>query len=98
MKKLVTRAREVTKTVAEGIRRAVDPPLREDATPLDVRHSILEAIERRVQPAGAGRRVLPERLVRVKVLAPDAASERALHAVLGGIQSAAATRLVELRC
>jgi hypothetical protein len=98
MKRIVERAREVTRTVADNIRRAVDPPLGEDATPLDIRHAILEAIERRVQPAGAGRRVLPDRSVRVKVLAPDAPSERALRAVLADVQAAAMARLREVRC
>jgi hypothetical protein len=98
MKKIVERARQVTRTVAVGLRRAVDPPLGDDATPLDVRQAILETIERRVQPAGAGRRILPDRFIRIKILAPDPPSERAMQAVLGDIQAAAMTRLREVRC
>lgn len=98
MKRIVQRARHLSKTVAVNIRRAVDPPLDEDATPLDIRHAILEAIESRVQPAGRGRRILPDAYVRVKVLADDAAAERALRAVLEGLQEAAVTRLREVRC
>ena len=59
MKHIVERARRLSRTVAVGIRRAVDPPLDDRATPLDIRHVIVESVERRVQPAGHGRRVLP---------------------------------------
>jgi hypothetical protein len=98
MKKIVNRAREITRTVASGIRRAVDPPLDDDATPLDIRQAIVEGIERRVQAAGRGRRILPDDVVRAKVLAPDAATLRALQQVLADVQEAAQERLREIRC
>ena len=98
MKKIVERAREISRTVAVNIRRAVDPPLDERATPLDIRHAVVEAVERRVQPSGQGRRILPDACVRVKVHAPDAASERALRTALDDVQRAAQVRLRELRC
>ena len=98
MKKLVERARELSRTVVGSIRRAVDPPLDAAATPLDISHAVLEAVERRVQPAGHGRRVLPDGCVRVKVLAADAPEERALRSVLGGLRAAALARLREVQC
>lgn len=98
MKNIVARARRLSKTVAVGIRRAVEPALDDRATPLDVRHAIVEAIEHRVQPAGGGRRILPDSHVKVRVLAADAASERALRTVLEGVQGTVAARLRELRC
>jgi len=98
MKHIVERARRLSRTVAVGIRRAVDPPLDDRATPLDIRHVIVESVERRVQPAGHGRRVLPEAYVKVKVLAPDGAAERALRSVLENLPSAVATRLREVKC
>ena len=98
MKKFVERARELSKTVAVNLRRAMDPPLDERATPLDIRHAVLEAIERRVQPAGHGRRILPDSCVRAKVFAPDAADERALRAALDDLRPAALARLRELQC
>lgn len=98
MKEMIERARKLSRTVAVGIRRAVDPPLDSAATPLDLGLAVLDAIERRVQPAGGGRRVLPDSYVRVRVLAADAADERALRTVLDGISEAALARLRELKC
>jgi hypothetical protein len=98
MKDMIERARRLSRTVAVGIRRAVDPPLDAEATPLDLGLAVLEAIERRVQPAGGGRRVLPDSYVRVKALAADAAEERALRTVLDGLREAALARLRELKC
>lgn len=98
MKRIVERARQFSKSVAVGIRRAVDPPLDEQATPLDIRHAIVESIERRVQPAGRGRRILPDSHVKVKVLAGDAPSQRALRTVLDDVQGVVGARLRELKC
>lgn len=98
MKELIDRARQLSRTLAVGIRRTVDPPLDAEATPLDLGLAVLEAIERRVQPAGKGRRVLPDHAVRVRVLAADAAEERALRTVLDSVREAAIARLRELRC
>jgi hypothetical protein len=98
VKRIVERAREFTKTVAVGIRRAVDPPLDEHATPLDIRHAIVESIERRVQPAGRGRRILPDGHVKVRALAADGGAQRALRAVLDDVQGVVEARLRELKC
>lgn len=98
MRKMVNRARELSRTVVVGLRRAVDPPLDEHATPLDISHAILEAIESRVPPSRQGRRVLPDGAVRVKVLVRDAADERALRAALLGVGDAAKARMREVRC
>ena len=98
MKKFVERARELSRTVKVNLRRAVDPPLDDRATPLDIRHAVIEAAERRVQPAGRGRRVLPDAVIRVKIHAPDAAAERALRAALDDVQAAIVARLREVAC
>jgi hypothetical protein len=98
VKRIVERARQFTKNVAVGIRRAVDPPLDEHATPLDIRHAIVESIERRVQPAGRGRRILPDGHVRIRVLAADTAAQRALRALLDDVHGVVEARLRELKC
>lgn len=98
MKRIVERARQLSKSVAVGLRRAVNPPLDEQATPLDIRHAIVEAVEWRVQPAGRGRRILPDGLVRIRILAPDTAAQRALRAVLDDVQGVVTSRLRELKC
>ena len=98
MKDFVERARRISRTLAGRIRRAVDPPLAADATPLELRHFIVEAVEARVQAAGAGRRALPDSYIVVKVVASDSTGQRALRTTLDGLQPAIAARLGELRC
>jgi hypothetical protein len=98
MKEFLYNSREFVRSVATRVGKAINPPLSADATPLDIQHAIIEAIEARTQPIGAGRRGLPDRLVRVRVLAQDAAHERALHLVLAGIRDKALARLRELSC
>ena len=98
MKQFVDRAKQLSRTMAGRIRRAVDPPLASDATPLEIRHFIVESIESRVQPAGGGRRRLPDSLAEVRIVAPDAAAQRALRAALDDVQDAVVVRLKELNC
>jgi hypothetical protein len=98
MKEFVDRAKQLSKTMAGRLRRAVDPPLASDATPLEIRHFIVESIEARVQPTGGGRRKLPDAVVDVRIVAADAAAQRALRAVLDEVQDAALARLKELSC
>ena len=97
MKEIVDRAKQLSRTVAGRLRRAVDPPLASDATPLEIRHFIIESIESRVQPAGGGRRKLPDALVDVKIVA-DPSAQRALRTALDDVQSGALARLKELSC
>jgi hypothetical protein len=97
MKEIVDRARQLSRTVAGRLRRAVDPPLASDATPLEIRHFIIESIESRVQPAGGGRRKFPDALVDVKIVA-DPAAQRALRTALDDVQSGVLARLKELSC
>jgi hypothetical protein len=98
MKEFVDRAKQLSKTMAGRLRRAVDPPLASDATPLEIRHFIVESIEARVQPTGGGRRKLPDALIDVKIVAGDPAVQRAMRAVLDEVQDAVVARLKELSC
>ena len=98
MKKLVEQARSLGGTVVDAVRRAVDPPLDEDARPLDVKRAIVEAVEQQLEPAGAGRRVLPGDRVLVTLLAEPAEARGGLEAVLADIRDTIATRLQELQC
>jgi len=98
MKKLVQRARHLSGAVAGAVFRAVDPPLSADARPIDIKRAIVEAVEQQVEPAGQGRRVLPGETVRVKVLAEQAETRRALEAVLADLRDVIAARLLELQC
>jgi hypothetical protein len=98
MKQFVDRAKQLSKTMAGRLRRAVDPPLASDATPLEIRHFIVESIEARVQPTGGGRRKLPDALVDVRIVAADPAAQRALRAALDEVQGTVLARLKELSC
>lgn len=98
MKEFLEQGKQFVQSVASRVGKAINPPLTADATPLDIQHAILEAIEARAQPVGGGRRALPDGLVKVKVITKDAADERALQLVLGGIRDKAAARLRELQC
>jgi hypothetical protein len=105
MKKLVEHARSLGGqalslggTVAGAVRRAVDPPLGEDAKPLDIKRAIVEAVEQRLEPAGNGRRVLPGDGVQVKVLVEQTDARRALEAVLADVRDTVIARLLELHC
>ena len=92
------RMKEMVRGAAERVERAINPPLTDDARPVDIRQAIVEAIEERVQPVGSGRRVLPDRFVKVRVLAHDAAQERALQTALQDIRAHAVARLREIAC
>jgi hypothetical protein len=98
MKEIVERAKQLSRTMAGRLRRAVDPPLASDATPLEIRHFIIESIESRVQPSGGGRRRLPDALVDVRIVAADPAAQRALRTALDDVQSGVLGRLKELSC
>jgi hypothetical protein len=98
MRKFVQQARAFGETVADVVRRAVDPPLTADARPIDVKRAIVEAVERQLEPAGGGRRVLPGEALHVTVLAEDAERRKALEPVLTDLEHAITSRLLELRC
>ena len=98
MKAFVQRAREIGGAMAAAVRRAVDPPLDDDARPLDVKRAIVEAVERQVEPAGGGRRVLPGDVVHVRILAVNDSVRPSLDAVLADLPQVLSARLRELRC
>lgn len=98
MKDFLDQGRQLLQSVAAKVGKAINPPLTADATPLDLQHAVVEAIEARTQPIGGGRREMPDKFVKVRVLAKDAADERALELVMGGVRDKAVTRLRELNC
>jgi len=98
MKRLVEHARSFGGTVVDAVKRAVDPPLGEDARPLDIKRAIVETVEQQLVPAGGGRRVLAGDCVQVRVLVEQSEARRALEAVLADLRDAVAGRLAELQC
>jgi hypothetical protein len=86
------------------IRRAIgrlrtwfDPPIDSGARPLEIREAVIDGIERRAEPAAAGRRVLPHNYVLVSVLA-DKDDRAALGAAFDDLDATIRGRLAELRC
>jgi pSer/pThr/pTyr-binding forkhead associated (FHA) protein len=98
MNAFLDNARQLAQTLAARIGKAINPPLSEDAKPLDLQQAILEAIDARTQPVGGGRRQMPDGSVHVRVIAKDAADERAMRLVLDGVRDLAVARLKELQC
>lgn len=74
-----------------------DPPLGANARPLEVRRAIVEDVTARVEPAGAGRRLLPFKCLSAVVLAETAERRAALESALSDLQAAVEQRLRELQ-
>jgi FHA domain-containing protein len=65
--------------------------------PLEIVFAILEAVERRIEPAGRGARVFPFNRIEVSVAAPSLEARGRLDAVLGGDTPLQAKVLERLR-
>ena len=98
MNDLLTRVDGAVRAAVQRVQQWFDPPLDREAAPLEVREAIIEDIEQRVEPAGAGRRVLPYNRVTVTMFAADKPSRARLQAALDGLQESIVARLTELRC
>ena len=98
MNEILTRVDGALRAAVLRVQQWFDPPLDHEAAPLEIREAIIDDVEQHVEPAGAGRRVLPYNRISVTVLAPDKPSRARLHAALSGLQEAIVTRLTELRC
>ena len=96
--KNVSRARSIARSAASTLRRWLDPPLDADSRPLEVREAIVEQVTQMVEPAAAGRRVLPRHQFTALVLAPDKDARALLQVALADLEPAIRTRLAELRC
>jgi hypothetical protein len=96
--KNISRARSIARSAASTLRRWLDPPLDADSRPLEIREAIVEQIAQMVEPAAAGRRVLPRHHLTAVVLAPDKDAKELLQVALADVEPAIRTRLTELRC
>ena len=98
MNDIFTRVDGALRAAVQRVQLWFDPPLDREAAPLEVRGAIIEDIEQRVEPAGAGRRVLPYNHITVTMLAADKTSRTRLQAALGGLHESIVARLTEIRC
>lgn len=92
------RTRGLARAAAAKLRAWFDPPLDDDARPLEIRNAIVEQVEQLTEPAAAGRRVLPRNRIAVTLLARDKATRDLLQAALADIEVDVRARLAELRC
>jgi hypothetical protein len=74
-----------------------DGPPDADAPPLEICGAVLDALERRVQPVGGGRRVFPYNRIIVR-LVPVSADRAALQAAFDALATRLRARLEELQC
>jgi hypothetical protein len=68
-----------------------------DATPLELLHASLDELERKVQPAGRGRRLFPYDRVVVRIAQPGS-DPVAIAAIFGELEARLRDRLAELKC
>jgi len=93
----VTRLTALGRGWHQRLRTVFDSPIDAEATPLEIAQAVLDDVERHVEPAGRGRRILPYTSVDVRVWATDADVAR-IDAVLADLPRRIAERLAEVRC
>jgi len=82
----------------ETVKTILDGSLSPDAQPLEIRRAVVDAIEGKVEPVGAGRRVLPYSRLLVRLLAPETVEKAALAAAFADLDAKVRERLSEVRC
>src|SRR5690349_19648027 len=94
----IDRARTFARNAAARLRAWFEPPLEDDARPLEIRNAILDRVEQLAEPAAAGRRVLPRNRVVVTLLVQDENARDLLRVAMTDLDDAIRARLAELRC
>jgi hypothetical protein len=94
---VTARLTEIGKDLQSRLKKFFDTPLDAAATPLEISQAVLDAVEKRVEPVGRGRRVFPytRLLLRVRQVHNDRAP---LESALEGIDLKIRERLAEVRC
>ncbi|HKE84264.1 MAG TPA: FHA domain-containing protein [Vicinamibacterales bacterium] len=99
---IVGKARKLESTIARTFEGAAQQWSRSGPrVPLEVLHSILEAIDERVEAAGRGKRVFPFNRIRLSVVAPTRDARARLSSVLDGtpsLQERITSRLRQAGC
>jgi pSer/pThr/pTyr-binding forkhead associated (FHA) protein len=79
------------------VRRMFDLSLDADATPLEIVQAVMDAVERKVEPLGRGRRTFPYSGVVIRVAHPTR-DRPSLEAAFAGMGERLLARLAEVRC
>lgn len=88
---------QIGRGLQSRLKEIFDTPLETDATPLELLQASLDDLERRIQPAGRGRRVFPYDRIAVRIAQPGA-DPAAIEAVFGQLEPRLRERFAELRC
>lgn len=91
------RLRNIGRDLQSKLKNFFEHPLDADAAPLELLQAALDELERRIQPAGRGRRTFPYNRVVVRVAQHDA-DEAAVQAVFRDLGPRLRDRLAELNC
>jgi hypothetical protein len=95
--RLTPRLRQIGRALQSRVRSFFENPPGPGAKPLELLVAALDDLEKRVQPAGRGRRVFPYNRVVVHIFQPDA-DRIAVEAVFRQLDTRLRERLAELRC
>lgn len=91
------RLRHIGRDLQSKLKEFFENPLDAGATPLELLQAALDDLERRVQPAGRGRRLFPYNRVVVRIT-QHGADEPAIQAVFRDLGPRLRDRLTELAC
>lgn len=91
------RLRHIGRDLQAKLREFFENPLDTAATPLELLQAAVDELERRIQPAGRGRKTFPYNRVVVRIAQHDA-DEAAVHAVFRDLGTRLRDRLAELNC
>lgn len=91
------RLRTMGRDLQSRLKDFFDSPVGDDAAPIELLEAALDRLERKVQPAGRGRRVFPYDRVEVRIAQRDA-DRPAIAAVFAGLEERLRARLAEMNC
>lgn len=91
------RLRHIGRDLQSKLKEFFENPLDAGATPIELLQAALDDLERRVQPAGRGRRLFPYTRVVVRIT-QHGADEAAVQAVFRDLGTRLRDRLAELNC
>lgn len=91
------RLRTIGRDLQSRLKDFFDSPVGDDAAPIELLEATLDHLERKVQPAGRGRRVFPYDRIAVRI-AQRGADAPAIDAVFARLDERLRARLAEMNC
>ncbi len=91
------RLRHIGRDLQSKLKEFFDTPLEQSATPIELLQAALDELEKKIQPAGRGRRLFPYDRVVVRISQPGADAV-AVDAIFADLGPRLMERLAELKC